>query len=732
VTIDRPSALPTQRRPPRRFLRLGILSLLLVCAACVRQPGAAGGPYPGFAQYEGEAVQSVAFVGPVVLPQDSLRAVVVVHPPVCRISFLPGWACFAGKRTYQLNLGDLAADVLRLQLYYRDHGYYGSRVTPGVTPEGGGVAVRFSIVPGDRVRLSDVEVHGTEEIVPPAQLESRLPLQAGEPFGRIEFLASADSIRAELNRRGYAYAEVLRNYSIDTVTDVAQASYEAVPGPLVHVDSIRVVGNDRLSRRTILKQMTVHQGSLLQLSDLATSQRNLYNLSIVNFASVALAPDTSQVDADSATATVAVRIVEAPKYRTDATVGYGSVDCLRAGVQLTDRNFLGGGRTLQLSASTSKIGAGDVLSVGNLCTPGSDSLARKLNYRFAADFLQPRLLGTRTQLSANLHVERQSDLSLYLRRSVGGQLQVSREVAPSVVVGTGLQVDRASTEATSAIFCVVFTACTEQERRPLTASRWSNVATLSAAWNRTRTVGQTARGFSITTAMAWSAPALQSTDRYLSVIADAVGYYPLRPGWVLAGRVQGGTFLSGSLGLANQYIPPERRFYAGGPNSIRGFPVNGLGPQAYVASPLNYNADGSIDGGSVQRYPLGGTRVAVGSVELRMPSPWLSQYLRWAAFVDAGQVWAPGLSTADRVAVSSGHMVVTPGMGVRITTPVGPIRVDVGYNPYGARPGPLYEVPTDAGGHSTGDLVPVEPYYQPSAGTFLNRLQFQIAVGQAF
>ncbi|HET7320858.1 MAG TPA: BamA/TamA family outer membrane protein [Longimicrobiaceae bacterium] len=748
MTIDRLSAATTRSRQRARLSLLGALLLLLAAAGCVNK-GAASGPFPSFSEYEGDKVEAVDFQGKLVLPLDSLRAVLTIHPPVCRVSFLPGWACFVGKNVYHLDLVDLASDVVRLQLYYRDHGYYGTRVIPGVEPTGSdAVKVEFAVLPGDEVILTQLQVEGMDSIVPTEQLKDELPLQVGGPFGRLDFLASADTIRSELFRRGYAYAEVLRNYGIDTVTDAAEVSYQVVHGPLVHVDSILVLGTDRLDRGTVLRELTLHEGDLLRLPELSRSQRNLYNLSIVNYASVTIAPDSMQVDADSSEATLAVRIVEAPKYRLDASAGFGTVDCLRAGVQLTDRDFIGGGRTLQLSAATSKIGAGDVLNLGNLCNPyssitGSGALGQDiseaLNYRFAADFLQPRLLGTGTQLSANLHLVQQSELALYLRRSAGGQVQLSRELLPNVVVGAGLQVEHGTTDASKAIQCVVFASC-NPEGTPgqgffFSNPRWSNVATLSAAWNRSSTVGGMARGFTLSSALAWSSPVLRSADRYLSVIGEAVGYYPLAPGWTLAGHLQAGTFLTGSLGSATQYIPPERRFYAGGPNSVRGFPINGLGPQAYVASPtINYDENGNIRNDNIQRYPLGGTRVIVGSAEIRAPSPWMSQYLRLAAFVDAGQVWAPGLSTSDQgVSVPSGHLVVTPGLGVRITTPVGPIRLDVGYNPYATRPGPLYQAPVDAEtGQPTGDLILIEPEFRPSPGAFLSRLQFQLAVGQAF
>jgi outer membrane protein assembly complex protein YaeT len=677
----------------------------------------------------------VTFTGSLVLPLDSLRAVTTIHPPLCRVRFLPSKLCFVGKTSYSLDLSDLAGDVVRLQLYHRDHGYYGSRVVPNVEPvDEEHVRVEFSIAPGDKVVLQALDVKGTEGIIPEEQAKEIIPLKVGEPFGRVAFLTAADSLRQVLYRRGYAYANVLRNYSIDTIADVAEAEYVVVPGPVVTVDSILIVGSERLDRRTVLKQLTIQKGEVLQLPQLTSSQRNLYQLAIVNFATVEVASDSLQVDADSSTATVAVRVVESAKYRANAALGFGTVDCIRSSTRLLDRNFMGGGRTLELSARAAKIGSGEPLDFGfrssRFCGGAATQVPDTvLTYRLAADFLQPRLLGTRTQLGVNVHAERQSEIALFVRQSVGSQVTVSRGIGQGALLGLGMQVEKGSTTASDAIFCVIFAACTDAEQRPLETTRWSNAASLTASLDRTRGLSDAVNGYLLRSSLAWASPILLSDDRYLSLFGDASWYHVLKPGWQIAARVQGGAFISGAAGGTSGYIPPERRFYAGGPSSVRGFPPNALGPQAYVTS----DNKPDFENAAIQRYPLGGTRMAVGSLELRMPSRFLPQYLRWAAFVDAGQLWATGTRNRDTdVDFGSGPIYVTPGLGVRVSTPVGPIRVDVGYNPYGLRPGPLYLAELDDRGHATGELQLLDPNFRPSRSGILSRLEVQVAVGQAF
>lgn len=708
-----------------------LLLALAVLGGCARG-GGANQPFPRFAEYEGREVEAVRFLGELVLPRDSLAAVIVTQASRCQLLFLP--FCIPGtdigRERQRLDLRALAEDVVRLQLYHRDHGYYGTRVAVHVESRGEEeVAVHFGIAPGDRVTVSSLQIEGTDTILPVQQLRARLPLQEGDPFRRGGFLAAADSIRNALFARGYAYADVLRNYDLDTIADVADLQYAAIPGPVVRVDTIVFLGLDRLGERTARRQLTFRKGDLLRAAELARSQRNLYGLGIVSFASVNLAPDSLQVAPDSADATVVVRVVEAPQYAVDVSAGYGSIDCLRSAAGWTDRNFLGGGRRLQLSGTVSKIGVAEPTAWGLadnvLCGQlKGDSLSQELNYRLVADFLQPRLFATQNQLGLRLHAERVSEYRAYLRESVGSQLSLARTLGAGTLLSANADVFYGSTEANAVVFCLGLNICSPEVRSVLTQKRWSNALSLSLGRERTRGDPNALRGYTTRAVTSW-APAALSDDHYLNLLVEGVAYRPLRPGWQLALRLQGGTFFIGSLladsaGRDARFIPPERRFYAGGPNSVRGFARNALGPVAYLTE--DSTALDSIRADlSVEPTSAGGTQLLVGSAELRVPSPLLSDVLRFAAFVDAGQVWA------RRSDLPASRLRVTPGVGLRFLTPVGPFRMDVAYNGYGSEPGRLFYPDPE-----TGQLRLLSESFRPETGSFWNRLQFHFAVGQAF
>jgi outer membrane protein insertion porin family/translocation and assembly module TamA len=269
-----------------------------------------------------------------------------------------------------------------------------------------------------------------------------------------------------------------------------------------------------------------------------------------------------------------------------------------------------------------------------------------------------------------------------------------------------------------------------------------------------------------------SSPAIQ----FARLTADGSVYRPLGADIVLAMRVRMGGVLGPTLALDRNasFVPAQERLFAGGPNTVRGFQQNELGPAVYI--PSRYDtisvATGlpvsgalavgdqvwfrSADTVSQRAVPTGGNAMVVGNVELRIVSPFLPELLKWTAFVDVGRVWNRG-SGADRLKFAT--LAATPGIGVRIRTPIGYLRVDVAYNPYERPAGAAYfDAPLTEGGAlycvSPGNSLTVTKLVDPqnasrtilsqAAGTcpgtfgpprgssFFSRLRPSIAIGQAF
>lgn len=714
-----------------RFVRsaCGAVPLFAVLAAlggCAARGGAAD-QFPELVEFENRRISDVDFINNEPFREDSLLSITVTRESRCSLLGLPICVPFTsiGRETHRLSVGTIAADVRRLELFYRGQGFFGTAVSPDVEEDGDDVRVIFAINRGDAVLLDTIGITGTEPAFAPDSILPHLPLAPGDTFRLPEFAAAADTVLFALQERGHAWAQVLRNYGVDTVTNRASAFIEAVPGPRAIVDSVIVLGADNLGRRATLQQLTLRKGEVLRRRSLVESQRNLYGLELVQFAGVSIAPDTLQLTPfDSTSATIVVRIAEAPVHQVDASVGYGTVECGRAEVRWVNRSFLGGARRLALTGSVSKLGVGVDRVNESVCGAferGDTLIARGLDYRFAATLTQPYFLSPNNRITATLYADRISEPRVFQREAEGGQVAFTRRLGDRTFFSPDLEIVRTRTLASPALYCVAFQVCLPATIDSLAQSQWRNTFGTTFTHDRTDNALDPTRGFRLNATTTWASRALGSDIEYLRFTADGTIVRRLRPGWVGAVIVRLGSFFSTvSLDPSRSFLPPEERFYAGGQNTVRGFSRNALGPGVYVTSRADSLGEPIPE--EVEFVPVGGTALTVASAEVRFPSPFLPRILRLAAFVDAGNVGYGNIWDLTRQGWR-----VTPGMGLRLNTPVGPVRLDLGFNPHGPETAPLFYADAE-----TGALIQLQSAFTPEQPTFLDRLRLHIAVGQPF
>ena len=167
--------------------------------------------------------------------------------------------------------------------------------------------------------------------------------------------------------------------------------------------------------------------------------------------------------------------------------------------------------------------------------------------------------------------------------------------------------------------------------------------------------------------------ALGGTSSFLKMSRSGSWYRPLA-GVVVAARLRGGwihPFGTRPAGKrAVDLVPREERFRAGGATTVRGYPEDSLGPQVVAAG---------------QREPATqrGLVTVVTNLELRFPIVWR---FSGALFLDGGNVWEEARDVSlrnfvpDREDAAIEDMRYATGGGLRLGTPVGPLRLDYGYS----------------------------------------------------
>jgi outer membrane protein insertion porin family/translocation and assembly module TamA len=346
---------------------------------------------------------------------------------------------------------------------------------------------------------------------------------------------------------------------------------------------------------------------------------------------------------------------------------------------------------------------------------------------------------------------------------MGANLTFTREIAVRTPASATYQFALTRVEAGDLYFCVYYGVCdTTSIRAQRTRQRLSPVA-LTASVDRTNEAFSPSSGILGSVSLEHASGVTVSDYRYNRASTDLSVYYRMGRGVLAvhgrAGIVRAlhstGTALGFTGVQADDVLHPSKRFYAGGSQSVRGYGENQLGPRALTIpasklatlvgcdtsfatiSQCNPNALCALESCKTKTHPngnilpdrdyvprpLGGTSVLEGNVEYRFR---IWRALGGAAFVDAAFVGSAGL-----LELAQGDGAVTPGLGIRYKSPVGPIRVDVGYNPGIAEDLPVYTAVTNARGQK--QIVALDTFrrYDP-VQSFFDHLTFHFSIGQAF
>jgi outer membrane protein assembly factor BamA len=623
-------------------------------------------------------------------------------------------------------------DVVRLEVLYRRSGYPHVEVDTVVrrTPEN--VYIVFRIKEGEPIRVTTLTLTGLDTLPERIRRETLvdLPLQAGDPFNRYVMQATADTVTRRLRDRARPSARVFTSFETNKDAETATVTFDAVPGDSAVIGTVDVVGTSRIEPQLVRNLIIARPGRAYSQDELYQSQRNLYASDLFRYATVNIDSAKFQPGADSVP--LVVQVNEARRRRIRGGLGYGTDDCFRGSLGWTTRNFLGGGgRILDLTSQISKVGVGRPFDLGldkSICGNSSeDSVgSAKVNFNLGASIRRPAFLSTNNTIAVSLFTERRSEFKVYLRQETGTSITLRRETPKQrYPLSLAYTLAYGHTEATPESFCASFNACTPDLVARLRQNAVLATLTANGSIPKVNNPLDPSRGSISSLELTWSSRLLGSStfQQFFRTIADYSWYRPIGRDVVFSWRVRGGAIFAPTVDVATQtgnFIPPDQRFYAGGPNDVRGFDRNELGSVVYVVPQGEVDTaaieNRAIDPTRVTVAATGGNTLTVGNVELRVPSPVFSSRLRLAGFVDAGGVW-------DRGRGSPAVIRVTPGAGIRLTTPLGPARLDVAYNPYKLQAGPLFQVDT------LGNLTQIQSSYVKDRGS---KFTFHVAVGQAF
>lgn len=690
------------------------LSMLVPVAARAQECGEAGD----------RQVRSLTFEGNKTFSDDILSSIVVTTPS----SFAKRHFRIIGTARCVPPDG-VGADTARIKNYYKNTGFYDTHVDTIVKTVGKDVVdVTFRINEGQPLRLDSLEIVGLDSVQNAAAITKGLALELGERIGRQQMLTDETTIVTRLHNAGYPRAQVFPEFSTHLDEHRAEVRFEIVPGLRARFGAIRVAstsqsgGPPEIDSTVVRHLLGFNSGDHYSDDALTNARRNLYNLGVFRHVDVDIDTTSSRSDttrrtpldslADTLT-DVQVSLREDYLRQFDQDEGWATLDCFRLNTQYTNKNFMNDARRLDLTGRLSKIGYGSPLetqATRNVCyrpDMDKDSIASsRVNYYLAASLTQPTLFGTHWVPSYTAYTERRGEYQAYLRTTyIGGNVTATRNIGVGMPLRIGYTLEYGRTEAQPATLCAVFFRCSTDSQEELERNLRLAVASVSLQRIRVDDPVDPTQGYVVGGELRGAAPIIGSdpSEQFGKGTAQASAYHALSRHLVVAGRVSGGLITAPRDSTGAKLPPPQERLYAGGANSVRGFGQNLLGPVVYLMDSSKFTkTDISSSSNSTtsvyvlkdprtsafRTIPVGGNAVFVFNAEMRIRDPFFPDLLQYVPFVDGGQVWTRVPNVNNFHLLNS--ILVTPGLGFRISTPIGPIQISLGYNSHPNQQGPVY------------------------------------------
>jgi len=726
------------------------------------------------AQASSVELSRVDFQGNVAFPEDSLSRAIFNRETRCRSFVLAPFCVFGAGFSIDdqtLNARELPGDILRLRSYYGSRGFKEAQVDTVITRHGDDrVEILFKIDEGRPVAVSTLEVLGLEGLEE-LELAVDLPIAEGDLLSSIALDATRDSLIQRLQNRGYPRADVMRTSLVPAATPYeARVTFEVDAGPHAVFGPVTLVGNSEISDVVVRRMLPFREGQEYSRARRLEAQRNLYSIELIQNAAIDEAVDPAGSLPDTVVP-LQVTITEGSVHRVRAGMGWSTSDCVNGEGRWTSRNFLGGARRLQVRARLSNLMSEELHD--GICPQAGVGDFGGVNWLVSADFTQPWIFSQRFSLGVSLFNERQSLQDVFVRQAVGMDLSVSRTVGPYTSISLAYRPQLTQLEAAEVFFCTTFLVCTPEDISTLQDPNWLAPLAFNFVRDRANSLLNPTSGYQVLINLEHASSITGSDFQYDRVFGGVTKYLQVSRGQVLAARVRAGWVGAGTFSLLSggvDIIHPQKRFYSGGANSVRGFAQNQLGPRVLTAdvTPLLSDVSDTVGPPCVpgeiidltcdanpledQSFgtprPTGGNVLLEGGIEYRVP---LAPRVEAAIFADFGRVWS------EEESADASSFEVAPGVGIRYLSPIGPIRVDVGYRfrdiedlrvvTSQIRPfDPTMDEDEDKisrfvnGMEEVLDFVLVDELavlgpavaFGPNTGFSLNRFQLHLSIGQAF
>jgi len=556
------------------------------------------------------------------------------------------------------------ASAKNLENIYKADGFSSVKVTPEVASKNGNLLVTFRVNEGEQDIVQALRVQGNQT-VPESQLAPKgLKLAAGQPYSQKSATEDRNQIMAAYIQKGYLTATFR-----ETAQRIAgqphrlEVLYTINEGPRVETASVITLGRHQTQQKLINRNTSeIATETPLTEGHLLTAESRLYTLNVFDWAEIdPRRRITTQTQED-----VVIKLHESR--RNVITYGFGFEVINRGGsvpggtvalpglppvglkssFRTSEKTFYGPRGTFEYTRMN-LWGKAESLSFSGL--------AGRLDQRGAATFTDPSFRWTNWSSSVTLSGEHNSENPIFTARMGQGTWQLQRALNRNKTQNLFLRYNFSETGLTRLLIPDLVPP----------SDRHVRLSTVTAQYIRdTRdNVLDAHKGLYESAEMDFNPTALGSSVNFGKLTAQSAYYKKIPKNIIWANSIRVGFAKS----LFDSHVPLSQEFFSGGGSTLRGFPLNGAGPQRDITACGNPSDPSTC---SLITVPVGGNQLLILNSELRYPLDFLKKNLGFATFYDGGNVF--------RTIGFHGQYTNTVGVGLRYATPVGPVRIDLGHN----------------------------------------------------
>ena len=522
---------------------------------------------------------------------------------------MPNWLSFFNQDD-RYSREDLQGDLETIENFYLDQGYANFRIESAqvaISKDKQGIFVTINITEDEVYTLSDVKVTG-EFVIPKEEIEKFIFAKPGQTFSQGLLTSITELIEYELGEDGYSFAEVEAVPELDRENKEVKVVFYIQPKDRVYVRRISFTDTTSINDDVLRREMRQLEGGYYSKSKLERSKIRLQRLPFieeVNYETYPVPGSTDLVDAE-------FNIKEGLPGQFGGGIGYSGYQKLILNGNFTHTNFFGTGNRVGLDINASRFRDLYSISTTNAYT-GIDEISRTLSLSYS-NFSQ--FTSSSSDFSTktySLGAQYSYPLSEFQRLIFGGSLQSSELLAGDYSADQALQWVTSNGKS----------ECFDQEFFDFCKTRFDN-AELTAGWvydsrNRFMFADQ---GMSHRLILNASIPG--SDVEYYGINYAYKQYFNIP--FPIINRLT--MMVKADLAFNDAYgdsigVPPYKNFYAGGPDTVRGFKEHRLGPKD------NYG------------NPYGGNLLISSQTEFILPIPgdWANR-ARFSLFFDIGNTFS--------------------------------------------------------------------------------------------